>query len=38
MPEDECISEKYINIHCGETFILGEPNIRVSEVEQCPKR
>jgi len=38
MPKDECISEKYINIHCEETFILGELNIRVSVVEQYPKR
>jgi hypothetical protein len=38
MPEDECIREKYINIHCGESFIVGEPNIRVSEIEQYPKR
>jgi hypothetical protein len=38
MPEDECTSEKYINIHRGENCIVGELNIRVSEVEKYPKR
>jgi hypothetical protein len=38
MPEDKCISEKYVTIHCGESFIVGELNIRVSEIEQYPKR
>jgi hypothetical protein len=38
MTEDKCISEKYITIHCGERFIVGELNIRVSEIEQYPKR
>jgi len=38
MPEDKCISEKYITIHCVESFFVGELNIRVSEIEQYSKR